>query len=179
MLASCIACGKICITIRALYSGIAVCSHNTLIERILDMPVKEIKRDYYIQKLASAKNNGLIKVISGMRRCGKTYILMKLFYDYLIANGVEDNHIIRIALDDRRNKDLRNPDNILAHIDELLKDGKTYYLFIDEVQMMDDFVDVLNSFLHISNLDVYVSGSNSKFLSSDIVTEFRLSLIHI
>lgn len=85
------------------------------------MPVKEIKRDYYIQKLKSAKNNGLIKVISGMRRCGKTYILMKLFYDYLIANGVEDNHIIRIALDDRRNKDLRNPDNILAHIDELLK----------------------------------------------------------
>lgn len=144
-----------------------------LIERMLDMPVKEIKRDYYIQKLDSTKNNGLIKVISGMRRCGKTYILMKLFYDHLIADGVEDDHIIRIALDDRRNKDLRNPDNILAHIDELLKDDKTYYLFIDEVQMMDDFVDVLNSFLHIGNLDVYVSGSNSKFLSSDIVTEFR------
>lgn len=134
---------------------------------------KEIKRDHYIQRLIASKNNGLIKVISGMRRCGKTYILMKLFYDYLIENGVNDDHILRVALDDRRNKELRNPDIMLAFIDSHVKDSKIHYVFIDEIQMMDNFVDVLNSFLHMENLDVYVSGSNSKFLSSDIVTEFR------
>lgn len=134
---------------------------------------KEIKRDHYIQRLIASKNNGLIKVISGMRRCGKTYILMKLFYDHLIENGVNDDHILRVALDDRRNKELRNPDIMLAFIDSHVKDSKIHYVFIDEIQMMDNFVDVLNSFLHMENLDVYVSGSNSKFLSSDIVTEFR------
>lgn len=134
---------------------------------------KEIKRDHYIQRLIASKNNGLIKVISGMRRCGKTYILMKLFYDYLIENGVNDDHILRVALDDRRNKELRNPDIMLAFIDSHVKDSKIHYVFIDEIQMMDNFIDVLNSFLHMENLDVYVSGSNSKFLSSDIVTEFR------
>lgn len=134
---------------------------------------KEIKRDYYVQKLIASRNNGLIKVISGLRRCGKTYLLMTLFYNYLIEHGISDDHILRIALDDRRNKELRNPDEMLAFIDTHVKDNKTYYMFIDEIQMMDDFVDVLNSCLHINNLDVYVSGSNSKFLSSDIVTEFR------
>lgn len=134
---------------------------------------KEIKRDYYIQKLIASRNNGLIKVISGLRRCGKTYILMTLFYNYLIEHGISDDHILRIALDDRRHKALRDPDEMLAFIDAYMKDSKTYYIFIDEIQMMDEFVEVLNSCLHIKNLDVYVSGSNSKFLSSDVVTEFR------
>lgn len=137
------------------------------------MLTKEIKRDSYIQKLCSSQHNGLIKVITGMRRCGKTYLLMKLFYDYLLLNGVSADHIIRIALDDRQNKELRNPDAMLAYIKNKTPDDTPYYVFIDEVQMMDGFVDVLNSFLHRNNLDVYVTGSNSKFLSSDIVTEFR------
>lgn len=137
------------------------------------MAGREIKRDYYIQRLISSRDNGLIKVISGMRRCGKTYIMMRLFYDYLIENGVNDDHILRVALDDRRNKELRDPDEMLTFIDAHIKDNKTHYVFIDEIQMMEDFVEVLNSFLHMENLDVYVSGSNSKFLSSDIVTEFR------
>lgn len=137
------------------------------------MLTKEIKRDSYIQKLCSSQHNGLIKVITGMRRCGKTYLLMKLFYDYLLLNGVSADHIIRIALDDRQNKELRNPDAMLAYIQNKTTDDTPYYVFIDEVQMMDSFVDVLNSFLHRNNLDVYVTGSNSKFLSSDIVTEFR------
>lgn len=137
------------------------------------MLTKEIKRDSYIQKLRSSQHNGLIKVITGMRRCGKTYLLMKLFYDCLRLNGVSADHIIRIALDDRQNKELRNPDAMLAYITNKTSDDTPYYVFIDEVQMMDSFVDVLNSFLHRNNLDVYVTGSNSKFLSSDIVTEFR------
>ena len=134
---------------------------------------REIKRDYYIQRLISSRNNGLTKVISGMRRCGKTYILMKLYYDYLIEDGVRDDHILRVALDDRRNKALRDPGAMLAYIDAQLQDDELHYVFIDEVQMIDDFVDVLNSLLHMEYLDVYVSGSNSKFLSSDIVTAFR------
>ncbi|WEG36255.1 ATP-binding protein [Amygdalobacter nucleatus] len=134
---------------------------------------REIKRDYYVKRLISAQGNGLIKVISGMRRSGKTYILMKLFYDHLIEDGVKADHIMRISLDDRRYKELRNPDKMLDYIDACIKDRQIYYVFIDEVQMMEDFVGVLNSFLHMHNLDVYVSGSNSKFLSSDIVTEFR------
>lgn len=137
------------------------------------MLTKEIKRDSYIQKLRSSEHNGLIKVITGMRRCGKTYLLMKLFYDCLRSNGVSADHIIRIALDDRQNKELRNPDAMLTYIKNKTPDDAPYYVFIDEVQMMDSFVDVLNSFLHRNNLDVYVTGSNSKFLSSDIVTEFR------
>lgn len=137
------------------------------------MSAQDIKRDYYVERLIASQNNGLIKVISGMRRCGKTYLLMKLFYSHLINQGVSDSHIIRVALDDRRNKELRNPDAMLAFIDARVTDNKTYYVFIDEVQMLDSFVDVLNSFLHMEHLDVYVSGSNSKFLSSDIVTEFR------
>lgn len=137
------------------------------------MSGREIKRDYYIQRLISLRNNGSIKVISGMRRCGKTYILMRLFYDYLIEEGVSDDHILRVASDDRRNKELRDPDSMLAFIDAHMKDNKTHYVFIDEIQTMDDFAEVLNSLLHMENLDVYVSGSNSKLLSSDIVTEFR------
>lgn len=121
----------------------------------------------------SRKHNGLIKIITGMRRCGKSFLLFKLFKEHLIAEGVPESHIIRIELDDRRNKSLRDPDVCLEYVTSLLKDERKYYLLIDEVQFMAEFEDVLNSFLHIDNLDTYVTGSNSKFLSTDIITEFR------
>ena len=108
-----------------------------------------------------------------MRRCGKSFLLFKLFKEHLIAEGVPESHIIRIELDDRRNKSLRDPDVCLEYVTSLLKDESKYYLLIDEVQFMAEFEDVLNSFLHIDNLDTYVTGSNSKFLSTDIITEFR------
>ncbi|MCI9016804.1 MAG: ATP-binding protein [Clostridia bacterium] len=133
----------------------------------------EIKRDYYLDKLIKKENNQLIKIITGIRRCGKSYLLFNLFYNYLINKGIEEEHIIRIALDDRMNKELRNPDNMLQYVNEKITDTDLYYILIDEVQLMDEFEDVLNSFLHIENVDVYVTGSNSKFLSSDIITEFR------
>jgi len=123
--------------------------------------------------LVSRKHNGLIKIITGMRRCGKSFLLFKLFKEHLIAEGVPESHIIRIELDDRRNKSLRDPDVCLEYVTSLLKDERKYYLLIDEVQFMAEFEDVLNSFLHIDNLDTYVTGSNSKFLSTDIITEFR------
>ena len=132
-----------------------------------------IPRDRYLELLVSRKHNGLIKIITGMRRCGKSFLLFKLFKEHLIAEGVPESHIIRIELDDRRNKSLRDPDVCLEYVTSLLKDGGQYYLLIDEVQFMAEFEDVLNSFLHIDNLDTYVTGSNSKFLSTDIITEFR------
>ncbi len=133
----------------------------------------EIKRNYYLNKLIKKENNKLIKIITGIRRCGKSYLLFNLFYNYLINKGINEEHIIRIALDDRINKELRNPDNMLKYVNEKINDNNLYYILIDEVQLMDEFEDVLNSFLHIQNVDVYVTGSNSKFLSSDIITEFR------
>ena len=133
----------------------------------------EIKRDYYLNELISREKNGLIKIITGLRRAGKTYLLFTLFYKYLLNNGVDKSHIIDIALDDRTNKELRNPDNMLKYIKESIKDDDEYYILIDEVQLMDEFEDVLNSLMHIRNADVYVTGSNSKFLSTDVVTEFR------
>lgn len=132
-----------------------------------------IPRDRYLELLVSRKHNGLIKIITGMRRCGKSFLLFKLFKEHLIAEGVPESHIIRIELDDRRNKSLRDPDVCLEYVTSLLKDERKYYLLIDEVQFMAEFEDVLNSFLHIDNLDTYVTGSNSKFLSTDIITEFR------
>ncbi|MDR2547484.1 MAG: ATP-binding protein [Lachnospiraceae bacterium] len=132
-----------------------------------------IERNDYLSKLISKKNNGLIKVVTGVRRCGKTYLLFNLFHDYLLANSVAESHIIKVALDDRSNKELRNPDNMLEYVKGRIKDNQVYYIIIDEVQMLDEFEDVLNSFLHIPNVDVYVTGSNSKFLSSDVITEFR------
>ncbi len=132
-----------------------------------------IPRDRYLELLVSHKHNGLIKIITGMRRCGKSFLLFKLFKEHLIAEGVPESHIIRIELDDRRNKSLRDPDVCLEYVTSLLKDESKYYLLIDEVQFMAEFEDVLNSFLHIDNLDTYVTGSNSKFLSTDIITEFR------
>lgn len=132
-----------------------------------------IKRQQYLDQLIASQRNGLIKIITGIRRCGKSYLLFKLFHEYLNSQGISDDHIIEIALDDRTNKDLRNPDNLLKYIKEQITDKRLYYIMLDEVQMVDEFTDVLNSLLHISNADVYVTGSNSHFLSTDVVTEFR------
>jgi len=133
----------------------------------------EIRRDRYLERLIAHKGNGRVKIVTGIRRCGKSYLLFQLFQRHLIETGVKPNHIIEIQLEDRSNKELRNPDACLAFIKKQIKDQKPYYLLIDEVQLMDEFEDVLNSCLHIENLDTYVTGSNSKFLSKDIITEFR------
>jgi predicted AAA+ superfamily ATPase len=133
----------------------------------------EIKRDFYLQELLQSRHNGMIKVITGLRRSGKSYLLFNLFADALVHEGVADNHIIKINLEDRRNSELRNPDNLLHHIDSLLVDDQMYYILLDEVQMVREFEDVLNSYLSVKNADVYVTGSNAKFLSKDIITEFR------
>ncbi len=133
----------------------------------------EIKRDYYLNELKCRENNGLIKIIIGLKQSGKTYLLFNIFYNYLLDKGIEKSHIIDIALDDREYKDLRNPDNMLKYIKDKIIDDKIYYILIDEVQMMDEFEDVLNSLMHIKNADIYVTGSNSKFLSTDVITEFR------
>ncbi len=133
----------------------------------------EIKRDRYLQQLIESRQNGFIKVVTGIRRCGKSYLLNILFYHYLLENGVADDHIIRIDLEDRLNKELRNPDAMLHYVHDRIMDKELYYIIIDEVQLMDEFVDVLNSIRHIDNADTYVTGSNSHFLSSDIPTEFR------
>ncbi len=133
----------------------------------------EIKRDLYLNRLIRREKNGLIKVVTGVRRCGKSYLLFNLFHDYLIEKGVAEDHIIEVALDDRSNKELRDPDQMLAYLKNHIKDKETYYIILDEVQLMSEFEDVLNSLLHIRNADVYVTGSNSKFLSSDVITEFR------
>ena len=132
-----------------------------------------IKRDLYLNRLISRKNNGLIKIVTGVRRCGKSYLLFELFHEYLLDNGVDESHIIEVALDDRTNKRLRDPDNMLDYIKNMIQDKDTYYIILDEVQLLDEFEDVLNSLLHIRNADVYVTGSNSRFLSSDVITEFR------
>ena len=133
----------------------------------------EIKRDIYLNRLIRREKNGLIKIVTGVRRCGKSYLLFNLFHNYLLDKGVKEDHIIEIALDDRSNKELRNPDNMLNYVKERIVDRDTYYIILDEVQLLVEFEDVLNSFMHIRNADVYVTGSNSKFLSSDLVTEFR------
>lgn len=135
--------------------------------------VNEIARDYYLEKLINAEQNGLIKVVTGMRRSGKTYLLFTIFKKRLLQDGCPQDHIIEVSLDQRENVGLRNPDALLKYIKSKIVDNNLYYILLDEIQMAEDFVDVLNSLLHISNADVYVTGSNSKFLSSDIVTEFR------
>lgn len=132
-----------------------------------------IPRDTYLNKLIAHKHNHLIKIITGLRRCGKSYLLFKLFKQHLLENGILPSHIIEIELDDRMNKKLRDPDNCLEYVRSQIADQDMYYLLIDEVQYMAEFEDVLNSFLHIDNLDTYVTGSNSKLLSKDIITEFR------
>ena len=133
----------------------------------------QIKRDFYLNQLIDRKHNGMIKIISGIRRCGKSYLLSELFTQHLLDNNVNKDHIINIDLDTRDDMRYRDPDICNEYVKSCIKDDNMYYLLLDEVQLMDDFVSVLNGFLRIKNLDVYVTGSNSKFLSSDIVTEFR------
>ena len=133
----------------------------------------DIKRDLYLQQLIDRRHNGMIKVVTGVRRCGKSYLVFNLFSNYLKSNGVDDKHIIKVNLENRRNKKLRNPDALLEYIDEQLIDQDMYYILLDEVQLVDEFEDVLNSYLDVPNADVYVTGSNARFLSKDVITEFR------
>lgn len=131
-------------------------------------------RDKYLQQLIAAKGNGMVKIITGIRRSGKSFLLMTLFHQHLIQNGVPENHIIEISLDNRKSKHLRHPDALLDYIDSKVHaDGMLHYVILDEVQLVNDFVEVLLSLMQDKRLDVYVSGSNSKFLSKDVVTEFR------
>ena len=133
-----------------------------------------IQRKKYLDMLISGEGNNLVKIVTGVRRCGKSFLLFKLFRNYLTEKGVDEQHIIELSLDDLRNKKLRNPETLLKYIDShLLNDKKTTYIILDEVQLVQDFVEVLLSLLHTPFVDVYVSGSNSKFLSKDVVTEFR------
>lgn len=133
----------------------------------------EIKRDAYLEQLKIRKDNGMIKIITGIRRCGKSFLLFVLFKKYLLKSGIDNDHIIEIALDGIENEELRDPKKCYQYIKDAMKDGQNYYLLLDEVQFMPRFEEVLNSLLRIGKIDVYVTGSNSKFLSSDIVTEFR------
>ncbi len=139
-------------------------------ERKINM---RINRDYYLNRLIEAQNDGLIKVVTGIRRCGKSYLLNTLFYEYLLNNNVSKDHIISIALDDSDNEYLLIPQNLSKFIKEKIVDEKIYYVILDEVQKCENFEGVLNGLLRIPNIDIYVTGSNSKFLSSDIITEFR------
>ena len=134
----------------------------------------EIKRDEYVRLLESKMGNGLIKVVTGLRRSGKSYLLFDLFKKHLIDSGVKEKHVIEIDLESRLNKELRDPDNMLHFVKGITdKDESLHYLLIDEIQNLYEFEDVLNTFLHFKNLDVFVTGSNSKFLSKDVITEFR------
>ena len=132
-----------------------------------------INRDRYLKQLKAARGNGLIKIVTGLRRSGKTYLLFDIFHEWLSSEGVDERHIIEIALDDLANKHLRNPEKLLNFIRSSLSDQQMHYVILDEVQLVEDFTEVLNSLLHDRNVDVYVTGSNSHFLSSDIATAFR------
>lgn len=132
------------------------------------------ERKQYLDKLISAEGNGMIKIVTGIRRCGKSFLLFNLFHNYLINKGVNSTHIIELAMDDNHNKKLLDADALLEYIDNhIVNDGETNYVFLDEIQLVDDFVGVMLSLLHMHNVETYVSGSNSKFLSKDVVTEFR------
>ena len=133
----------------------------------------EIKRDYYLKELIDRMDNQLIKIITGIRRCGKSYLLNIIFKDYLLENGIDEDHIIQLSLDENKNKKYLNPDILDEYIRSLIKDKNKYYILLDEIQEVKDFESVLIGFMHMSNVEIYVTGSNSKFLSSDIVTEFR------
>ena len=133
----------------------------------------EIKRDRYLNLLISKKHNGLIKVITGMRRCGKSYLLFTLFKDYLLSEGIEKSHIIEIAFDAYENKKYRDPDVLYPYLKEKIKDDGMYYVLLDEVQLLGEFEAILNSLTRMKNVDVYVTGSNARFLSKDVITEFR------
>ena len=132
------------------------------------------ERKYYLTQLIHGIGNGMVKIVTGIRRCGKSFLLFNIFRDYLLQNGVTEDHIIGLSLDDFRNSKLRKPQNLLDYIDaHYHNDGKTNYIILDEIQLVERFVEVLLSLMHMPNVEVYVSGSNSKFLSSDVVTEFR------
>jgi hypothetical protein len=133
----------------------------------------DIKRDKYLNDLINRMHNGMIKVVTGIRRSGKSYLLFNIFKKYLLEQGIPASHIIAIELDQRKNQKYRNPDIILDYIESLIEDDSQYYIMLDEVQMLEEFEEVLNSLLHIRNADIYVTGSNSKFLSKDVITEFR------
>ena len=135
--------------------------------------MEEIKRDVYLNKLISRKENGLIKIITGIRRCGKSYLLDPLFKNYLLESGVKEDHIIKLELDKEDNKKYRDSHELNEYIKLQIKDKNMHYILLDEIQMVEGFESVLNGFLYERNLDVYVTGSNSKFLSSDIISEFR------
>lgn len=135
--------------------------------------MKCIERKKYLDELVSLQNNGMIKIITGMRRCGKSYLLFEIFASYLENKGVASDHIIKVDLEDYKNRAMRNPDNLYSLVESRIKDDGMYYILLDEVQMLDNFEDVLNGFLKMRNVDVYVTGSNAKFLSKDIITEFR------
>ncbi len=133
----------------------------------------EIARDLYLQKLIDHRQNGLVKIITGVRRCGKSYLLFTLFYRHLLEEGVPESHIVRVSLEDYGNKSLQDPDALYAFVKSRIEDGAPYFILLDEIQLVPHFESVVNGFLHIPNADIYVTGSNSKFLSSDILTEFR------
>lgn len=135
--------------------------------------MKNIERKKYLEELVSLQNNGMIKVITGMRRCGKSFLLFEIFTSYLENNGIAPDHIIKMDLEDYKNRAMRNPDNLYAYVESRIIDNGMYYILLDEVQMLDNFEDVLNGFLKMRNVDIYVTGSNAKFLSKDIITEFR------
>ena len=132
-----------------------------------------IKRDFYLSKLIQHKKNGMVKIITGIRRCGKSYLLFKLFRDHLLESGIKEDHIISIALDDFGNRKLQNADELYNYVKSQIVDNEDYYILLDEIQLVPEFESVINGFMHIPNADIYVTGSNSKFLSSDIITEFR------
>lgn len=132
-----------------------------------------INRDYYLNRLIEAQNDGLIKVVTGIRRCGKSYLLNTLFYEYLLNNNIAEDHIISVALDDSDNEHLLVPQNLSKFVKEKIIDEKKYYIILDEIQKCENFEGVLNGLLRMPNIDIYVTGSNSRFLSSDIITEFR------
>lgn len=133
----------------------------------------EIRRDKYLNNLINRMHNGMIKVVTGIRRCGKSYLIFNIFMSYLREQGVPESHIIAIELDQRKNRKYRDPDVILEYIESRITDDEQYYILLDEVQMLQEFEEVLNTLLHVRNADIYVTGSNSKFLSKDVITEFR------
>ena len=133
----------------------------------------EIKRDHYLEQLISKMHNGLVKVVTGMRRCGKSYLLFNIFKEHLISEGIEKNHIIEISFDTFESKKFCDPNVLYPHLKESIKDEKMYYILLDEVQLLSDFEAVLNSLIRMKNVDIYVTGSNARFLSKDVITEFR------
>ena len=130
-------------------------------------------RKSYLNELVSCEGNGMIKVITGIRRCGKSFLLFTLYKQHLLERGIAEDHIIEVNLEDRRNKKLRDPDALLEYVDSKMVDADMYYILLDEVQLVPEFEDVLNSYLHVKNAEVFVTGSNAKFLSKDVITEFR------